>query len=597
MLKKYISLFLFVFSLGIVFAQTQKCTVKSVNINSENQDFGMVYHSDSLVLFSSSRKEKSIKQPRWNGNNQPFLELYTAEIQKDGSYDEVKRFSDKINTKYHDADLVFTKDEQTVYFSRSNYYKNKYVTDTLGRNLIELYRGEKEESGNWSVYPMPFNNQNYQTGHAALNSDETKLYFISDMPGGYGKTDIYIVDIYDDGSYGVPKNLGPKVNTNGKEMFPSVWRDQLYFSSDGYQSGQGGLDIFVVDLENDLPTDEVVNLARPLNSYSDDFGIAFRKTKNKGYFSSNRPGGKGDDDMYTFEFECNQIIQGITHKLETEVDTISNTRLYSADYQVLDKSVVFSKGKNTVIDSSLVIGASQDSIYVSQIANTLLDSVSVYLLDENNLKLDSVVSNKQGEFKFAVDCGKTYRLLAQKFHFDETDLFVTTSENNNDTTAVNMYLRPSDIILTRGEMMLRVDPIYYDFDKTNIRAKSFNAAKQVVLLMRKYPHIKVHIKAHTDSRGPADYNLSLSERRAAVLRVGVIQSGIDVNRVSSKGYGETEPINNCIDGVKCSEKEHQENRRIEFVITNPEEHEKQQTIEEKMLEDSKNLDIQIRKKK
>jgi len=176
-------------------------------------------------------------------------------------------------------------------------------------------------------------------------------------------------------------------------------------------------------------------------------------------------------------------------------------------------------------------------------------------------------------------------------------LMIATTENNLDTIPADLFLTPSDIILTRGEMMLRVDPIYYDFDKTNIREESFNAAKRVVQLMRKYPHIKVHIKAHTDSRGRAEYNLSLSERRAAVLRVGIIQNGIEASRISSKGYGETEPINKCEDGVKCTEEEYQENRRIEFVITNPDEHKEEQTAEEMMLEDSKNLDIEVDKKK
>jgi len=597
MFKKNVFFLLFIFVSANLIGQEQECVVNNININSKNQDFGMVHYSDSLVLFSSSRRDRSIKQRKWSGNHQPYLELYKAKLTKDGNFDSVVRFSDKVNTKYHDADLVFTKDENTIYFSRSNYYKKKYVTDSLGRNLIELYRAEKDSVGEWEIFEMPFNNRNYQTGHASLSEDETKLYFVSDMPGGYGKTDLYVVDINPDGSYGTPKNLGPNVNTEGKEMFPYVWKNELYFSSDGYAIGQGGLDVFMVDLVDHLPTKSVVNLARPLNSYSDDFGIAFNKTKNKGYFSSNRPGGKGDDDIYTFEFACSQIIKGIAHELETEVDTITTVTLFTKDNKQLDETIVYSKGEETSIDSTLVVGKEQDSIYKSQISSIVLDSARVFLLDENNLKLDSVVTNAQGEFQFAVDCSMNYKLVAEKEQYEGTELMIATTENNLDTIPADLFLTPSDIILTRGEMMLRVDPIYYDFDKTNIREESFNAAKRVVQLMRKYPHIKVHIKAHTDSRGRAEYNLSLSERRAAVLRVGIIQNGIEASRISSKGYGETEPINKCEDGVKCTEEEYQENRRIEFVITNPDEHKEEQTAEEMMLEDSKNLDIEVDKKK
>ena len=592
MFKKNIFILLFFMVSVSSMGQEQECVVKNININSKNQDFGMIHFSDSLVLFSSSRRDRSIKQRKWSGNHQPYLELYKAKLTKDGTFDSVARFSEKVNTKYHDADLVFTKDENTIYFSRSNYYKKKYVTDTLGRNLIELYRAEKDSIGEWEIFEMPFNNRNYQTGHPSLSDDETKLYFVSDMPGGYGKTDLYVVDINPDGSYGTPKNLGPNVNTEGKEMFPYVWKDELYFSSDGYQMGQGGLDVFVVDLVEYLPTKSVVNLARPLNSYSDDFGIAFNKTKNKGYFSSNRPGGKGDDDIYTFEFECDQIIAGVTYELETKVDTITTVKLFTKDHEELDKTIVYSEGKASAIDTTLVVNKAQDSMYRPQVASKILDSVKVYLLDANNLKLDSVVSNENGEYQFAVECITNYKVLAEKEQYEDVEYVIMTTENNNDTIVADLFLTPSDIIITRGEMMLRVDPIYYDFDKTNIRADSFNAAKRVVQLMRKYPHIKVHIKAHTDSRGRAEYNLTLSDRRAAVLRLGIIQSGIDANRISSQGYGETQPINKCKDGVQCSEAEHQENRRIEFVITNPDEHE-EQSVEEMMLEDSKNLDIEI----
>lgn len=585
MFKKNIFILFLFFSISSLLGQEQPCVVKNLSINSKNQDFGMVHYSDSLVLFSSSRKDRSIKQRKWSGNHQPYLELYVAKLKKNGTFDSVTRFSDKVNTKYHDADLVFTKDEETIYFSRSNYYKKKYVTDSIGRNLIELYRAEKDSLGEWEIFEMPFNNRNYQTGHASLSDDETKLYFVSDMPGGYGQTDVYIVDINEDGSYGIPRNLGPNVNTEGKEMFPYVWKNELYFSSDGYQIGQGGLDVFVVDLVDHLPTKSVANLSRPLNSYSDDFGIYFNKTKNKGYFSSNRPGGKGDDDIYTFEFECDQVIKGIAHELEIEVDTITTVKLLSKESVELDSVTILVRGNDPAVNSE------KDSIYKGQISSVVLDSARVYLFNADDKKIDSVITNAKGEFQFAVDCSTNYRLFAQKKNFDDAELLVATTENDNDTIPANLYLRPSDIILTRGEEMIKVKPIHFDFDKAEVRQSSLKKIQKVVDVLRKYPHINIEIKAHTDSRGNDEYNLSLSERRARALRIWIIENGVDAKRISYKGYGETQLLNKCDDGVQCTAEEHEENRRIEFVITRPEVHD--ENLQEMMRRDSENLDIII----
>ncbi len=573
-------------------AQEQTCVVKNVNINSKNQDFGMIQYNDSLVLFSSSRKEKSIKQPKWSTNNQPYLELYTAKLKPDGSFDSVARYSDKINTKYHDADLVYTKDRNTVYFSRSNYFNKKYVTDSIGRNLIQLYKATKSDNEDWIVQAMPFNSPNFQTGHPALSEDESQLYFVSDRLGGFGKTDIYRVEIRPDGSYGSPINAGPSVNTQGKEMFPYVWKDELYFSSDGQTSGQGGLDIFRIPIEAGAPAGDLENLGHPVNSYSDDFGIAFKNTKNKGYFSSNRPGGKGDDDIYTFEFSCRQIIKGIVYELETEVDTITTLKLYSQEHVEMDNVLEINKGNETIMDSTLVVNKDRDTIYKKEIASIVLDSAHVYLLDEKRAFLDSVISNAKGEFEFVVNCSEDYMIRAEKLHFEPNERMITTTEINNDTLNVDVSLAHSDIIETRGELMLKIKPIYFGFDKTDIRPESIKHIKRVIDIMNKYPHINVDIKAHTDSRGKASYNLELSDRRASVLRLWVIQNGVHADRITSRGYGETKLINDCSDSVDCTEEEHQKNRRIEFVITNPDEH-NEMSSQELLQKKSEELDIEV----
>jgi len=400
----FVFLFLCIF-IKFTNAQEQRCFVKNLNLNSKYQDFDLVKYLDSTVIFSSTRRQKSIKQPKWSGNNQPYLELYSAKINKDGSFTSIEKFSKTINTKFHDADITFSKDLKTIYFSRSNYFNKKYVKDTLGRNLIQLYKARKGKNGKWFEKEMPFNSKDYQTGHPTLNDDQTKLYFISDMPGGYGKTDIYVVDVYLDGTYSTPKNLGSKINTKGREMFPEIWKnDYLYFSSDGYIDGQGGLDIFSVKLNEGKPEEVAYNLPRPINSYSDDFSISFNKDKNSGFLSSNRPGGKGDDDIYSFQFSCEQYIKGITYQDVRSLDSIKAMEFYYHDnMKRIRDSINGTPTKSVVsLDNNKIIEmdteSAVDSIFNSSEGIKILSNTKVLLSDISGQKIDSTISNEKGEY-------------------------------------------------------------------------------------------------------------------------------------------------------------------------------------------------------
>ena len=569
----FVFLFLCIF-IKFTNAQEQRCFVKNLNLNSKYQDFDLVKYLDSTVIFSSTRRQKSIKQPKWSGNNQPYLELYSAKINKDGSFTSIEKFSKTINTKFHDADITFSKDLKTIYFSRSNYFNKKYVKDTLGRNLIQLYKARKGKNGKWFEKEMPFNSKDYQTGHPTLNDDQTKLYFISDMPGGYGKTDIYVVDVYLDGTYSTPKNLGSKINTKGREMFPEIWKnDYLYFSSDGYIDGQGGLDIFSVKLNEGKPIEDAHNLPRPINSYSDDFSISFNKDKNSGFLSSNRPGGKGDDDIYSFQFSCEQYIKGITYQDVRSLDSIKAMEFYYHDnMKRIRDSINGTPTKSVVsLDNNKIIEmdteSAVDSIFNSSEGIKILSNTKVLLSDISGQKIDSTISNEKGEYFFTINCLDSLKLIAKKINYTTEIFHANSTAQNADTIFVDFRLKEKDILMRGNQHILNIDPFYFDFDRADVSTQSVIGVLTIVDILRKYPSLHIEINSHTDSRGTDEYNIKLSNLRSAVMKQWIVARGIDEARITANGYGESKLMNDCADGVKCKEEEHAKNRRSEFLIT------------------------------
>lgn len=521
MIKKLAILF-FLFSAIIAKSQEEKFTIKNLKINNAYSNFGTTFYGEDKVVYASPKKESYIIKNVWKGNNQPFLDLFIGDIADDGELVNVKPFSKKINTRYHEADVAFTKDKKTVYFSRNNYLDKKYKKDSTGINLIQLYRAGINENGDWvNIEPMPFNNDQYQTGHPTLSANEKTLYFISDMPGGFGKTDVYKAAINTDGNIGEAINLGPIINTPEREMFSFIsGNDELYFSSDGRKDGFGGLDIYVSKItENNIT--EPQNLGKPLNSEKDDFSFILNYETRRGYFSSNRVGGKGDDDIYTFiqnipiEFECNQIVNGNI--------TESNS------------------GK-------------------------LLPGALVILYDNLNNELNRTIVGNDAHFNFEIDCNKSYKLVGSKDKYS-TDIkeFYSTEENKLE---IPLSLASEEFVIEGGKCIVKINPIYFDFDKANIRPDAVLELDKVVAVMNKYPEIIIEGSSHTDSRGTFKYNKDLSSRRAASTVAYIISKGISSNRIYSKGYGELQLINGCADGVKCSENEHQFNRRTEFEIVN-----------------------------
>ena len=531
---KKITLVLLLFCVSL-FAQEDNYSVKNIDVNTEYSDFGVAYLGDSTAIYASTRKDKnSIRKRVWQQNRQPYLELYSGVLTLEGEIIESENFSKKINTKYHEASVSFTKDLKTVYFSADNYNEDKKLKRASegkdkGWVLIQLYKATVEDNGEWSnITPMPFNSNEYQTGDPSLNDAEDKLYFTSDMPGGYGITDIYIVEINTDGTYGEPKNLGPNVNTAESERFPFISNENvLYYSSNGRENSFGELDIYATKTGIDGNYIEPVNLGEPLNSNKDDFALVYQGGKKTGHFSSNRDGGKGDDDIYFFEelkpiFEevviCNQIVKGV----------------------VRDKN-----------------------------SGALLPNATVTLFKDGN-KGESVVVGSDAVFSFKVDCESSYNILGEKITYSpDNENFVTTEENNLELS-LDLNLEDREEFISASEKVLvNINPIYFDLNSSYIREDAERELNKVVEIMQKHPSIVIECGSHTDSRASDDYNDWLSDKRAKSSVKWIIENGISSSRIYGKGYGETKLINKCSDEVKCTEEEHQLNRRTEFVIINP----------------------------
>lgn len=495
-------------------ASTDRVYVKlsNLDINTEYSDFGS-FVSGSTMIFSSSR-ETGGRVYKWN--EQPYLDIYSANIsEEDGLYvasnpDFIN--SDDVNTDYHEASVAITKDGQTMYFTRDNVNKrNKLDYDNKGTSHLKIYKASLE-NGSWgNIKELPFNDDVFSTGHPALSPDEKQLYFVSDRDNGLGQTDIYVVDILENDEYSEPRNLGDKVNTEGREMFPFIAKDStLYFSSDGYLN-LGLLDIFKSDYLKDN-SKEPENLKAPYNSGYDDFAFYIDSDTQKGFLSSNRPDGKGNDDIYSFgTYECKQSVSGVVRNIETQ-EPIPNA--------------------------------------------------TVQLIDATGKIIEEITANENGEYSFQVACDETFTILAKKEDFKDDTKPLTTTGENELNHEVDLNLTPLII-----DNQIVINPIFFDFDKWNIRTDAKYELENIVDVMRQHPTMVIKIESHTDSRGSDKYNEKLSDRRAKSTRDYILSRGIAKDRIESAiGYGEYQLLNECADGVKCSKEKHQENRRSYFYI-------------------------------
>ncbi|WP_273275442.1 OmpA family protein [Maribacter polysiphoniae] len=501
----------------------QEFDIQNLAINSKYSEFGPMFHNEGQLVYSSANDTSIFTTRKYKWNNQPYLDLYVAKLNEESQeLKDALKFSKAVNTKYHEATVTFSPDNETMYFTRNNYGK-KLKRDNKGVNHLKIYRSKKID-GEWTTATeVPFNSDNYSTGHPALSPDGKKLYFVSDMPGSIGQTDIFVVDVLKGGQFSEPRNLGPGINTERKEMFPFISNEKLYFSSDGHVS-LGGLDIFEAAIDDEGGFMEAKNLGQPINSKKDDFSYIINEENQKGFFASNRMGGKGDDDLYSFK---RLKIEEVPENLNAIAGVI--TELVTGD--VMPKTLVT-------------------------------------LLDENNIKLKEMVANEDGSFLFEDLEGNTkYTIKVTANDYFEETVAVSTEENQMVNTEVAMRRLKEMIAVEDGIRKLKTEMIYFDFDKSYIKSESAKELDKLVQVMTEYPKMVIKIESHTDSRGKRAYNKYLSDKRAKSTRDYIISKGIDASRIQSAiGYGEEKLINECDGTVRCTEASHLLNRRSEFII-------------------------------
>ena len=473
--------------------------VKS-DVSSDKTDFGAVLTNDNNVYFASARNTSKRNS---NFNEEPYLDIYRATYNANGTISDAVAV-DNLNTKWHDGPVSITSDGNTMYYGSESFNEKEFTKDKEKNakfGKIYLYKATKE-GDNWSnVKPLPFNNRGYDVRNPSISKDGKTLYFSSNMPGGFGGEDIWKVSVNGD-EYGTPENLGAKVNTEANESFPYITDDNiLFFSSNGKQ-GFGGLDVFRMDLNKGS---DAMNVGEPVNTSKDDFAFTYNATKKVGFFSSNRD---GNDDIFKADPVCN--VQALVRVKDAKTGKV-------------------------------------------------IEGATVMLVDEKQKTISNQTTAVNGETSTGVMCNTAYSAQVSKSGYESGVFEVKKAEN--EQVVVEALLNPIMPIITETEVILQ--PIYFEFDRSNITAEGAAELDKLVIVMNEHPNMVIFAKSHTDSRGSDKYNMNLSDRRAKATVQYLISKGIAKDRISGQGFGESEPKVAC---KPCNEEQHAQNRRSEFLI-------------------------------
>jgi len=590
-----------------------KYTVRNLEINSEQEDFGTSFYGDNVV-FSSSREGVVPVKRTWNWNELPFLDMYIATRNVSGDLGEYEQLSGRLNGKYHEGPASFTKDGIFMVFTRNNYSgksKNGVVK-------LQLFSSRKE-NGQWAKeIALPYNSFEYSIGHPSLNKTGSALYFASDMPGGIGGTDLYKASRNADGSWGEAVNMGSEINTEGNEMFPFFHEEGImFFSSDGH-GGLGGLDNFFAQIKSDGVIGKIQNMGHPINSPKDDFAAVLDDSLKSGYLSSNRPGGKGNDDIYYFDvhkpFKFGKTIKGVVRNKKGELLIGTTVDLYNQDGEVeqsavttrtgaysfdVDAEKIFNlKGEKVEYfgdEHSVSTSTEKDEIIadleleknaglllyclvLNHGDSTPISGVKVTLLDNMTGASEEITTARSGDFRKPLPDNKLNDRVSYNITLEKEGYLAKTATYNTVLDHPGQYdiHKVLNVVLDKIDLgadlskIIDINPIYFDLGKYNIRKDATVELDKIVKVMNENPNMKIELGSHTDCRASAKYNMTLSDRRAKASAKYVHDHISDPERIYGKGYGESELINNCeCEGSKkvpCTEEEHQANRRTEFKI-------------------------------
>ncbi|MGQ1786454.1 OmpA family protein [Saccharicrinis sp. GN24d3] len=577
----------------------ERYLIEEVSFNSPQSDFAPFVFDDE-VYFASARDLDYIIKREYAWKETPYLNVLKTKV-RDGGFSNPKLCASELRSMYHDGPVFISPDGNELFITRNTFHS---FINTKGRakggyNNLRILKSSKVTDGTWmKPEELPFNNKDYSCGHACLSPNGTKLYFSSDMPKGKGGSDIYYVAREGD-SWGEPVNLSD-LNTEGNEMFPFVHKSgKIYFASNG-RVGVGGLDIYVAELR--AGAYQVKNMGYPLNSKKDDFGMFLADDGINGYFSSNREGGKGDDDIYRFK-----VLKEITFKKALKGKLIDkNTRQVIANTPVV---LTDSSGKlvgevmtdengmlSTEVDdiSSITADVTAQGYFPYNETISLLEETAefemalkprpywgifgnVFLLPdmkpipEVTLKMQpksgtetSIVSGWDGRFKTRLQPETDYDFVFTKKGFFTKRVQYSTAGRDTGCVNINEFM---ELELEKAEVGKSIEiQILYDLGKWNIREDAAIELEDMIQFLKDNPEIKIELGSHTDARGSAISNQVLSQKRAQSAVDFMEERGIARNRMVAKGYGENQLKNKCADGVQCSEEEHQANRRSEVTI-------------------------------
>lgn len=511
--------------------QGNKFEIKNLDLNTAQSDFGAIEFNNQVIFASPSKDANAGKKYSWTKQN--YLDLFVANITNNKVEPNAIAFSENLNSKLHEANVTFTNDGKTIYFTRNISEEGKRKKDNNKITHVGIYIADFTD-GKWTnIRPFKYNSTTHSVMHPSLNKDNTRLYFSSDMPGTNGSFDIFYVDINENGGFGKPVNLGSAINTKNLEQFPFIASDdKLYFSSNGH-TGFGLLDVFVTEKDKAGIYQKPLNVGLPVNTSMDDFAFTINAATKRGFFSSNRADGKGDDDIYSF----------------LQLETIENFNYY-------------------------VEGLVKDSE-----TDKLIEGAIISIYNDKGKKVNEVTVSSTADFKFDIEPG-TYKIIAThpKYIRAEVTFTVLDDGNKRHEQIVKMQRVPQTfleklieeegeprVITDNGVLMFDLPEILFDYDKFNIRPDAEVHLKKLIDKLQRYPQINLEIGSHTDIRGTDKYNEYLSENRAKATREYLLKNGVDASRITAKGFGESKPKVKC-DNHECTEEEHQINRRSEFVI-------------------------------
>ncbi len=527
-------------------------TIKKTQFNSDASDFGAIKFNDS-VYFTSDRGNKQLLRKKYKWTHQSFLDIYTVKVNEDNdTIGSIKSLPKTVNSKLHEGNFCFTNDGNTLYISRSNYTNGKKEFNEQSANNIHLYKTTRVD-GKWSkLEKLTFNKNGFSYQHPALSPDGKKLYFSSDIEGGYGSFDLYYVNIEVDGTHSIPVNLGKTINTENREHFPFISQEgNLFFASNGHL-GLGMLDNFVSERVNDVFT-KPINLGAPINSRYDDFSLNYYNAE-EGFFSSNR--NKKNDDIFKFTQTGEIFIREYINRFEVRD---IETKAYIPNTAVVLKDKKGGEKYTNTLDSLAFFNINllpDDYEFEAKNDAYIPKTLNVTVVEKQDQKhilylkkvpppppidpIEVVIEEKKIDKKLKEEDPKRFELL--------TDV------------------EGPPVVEKDGKLFFQLEPIYFNFDKWDIRADSKKILDELAVKLERYPNIYLKISSHTDSRGTVRYNQFLSERRAESTRNYLALEGfVNARRMKFQGFGELDPMVSC-PMMDCTDEEHQLNRRSEFEI-------------------------------